>query len=120
MTNCEDPGKSDIQLRTIDTFFGMNDVDPFKYAIVNYKNDTRHKQEVTILIARLLLESSFNTKKLYDLLRFNCEVFATYCRTGQFRYDINMLFSAFNLLLCRNNSSSHIILGQNKLRKWLV
>lgn len=76
------PNKQAIQIRKLETVFDMNDVDK-TYQINNYENDNDEIRQSTVRCAELLCNSNFH----YHIWFFNCEHFATFCRTGIPRYS---------------------------------
>ena len=71
-----------IQKRKLETIFDMNVVD-HTYQINNYENDNDEMRLNTVQCAELLCSSNL----FYNIWSFNCEHFATFCRTGKPRYS---------------------------------
>jgi hypothetical protein len=54
---------------------------PKPFYLVNYRNDTPEKRQATVEIAKHFVKD-FAEIIRFDIVRRNCEHFATYCRTG--------------------------------------
>jgi len=72
-----------IQSRSLNDFFKINNVSPLDFVIVNYSHDSPEMLALTCLRA-LFLEQNPPTIT-YHAVYFNCESFATFCRSGYFR-----------------------------------
>lgn len=88
----------------------------YSFALIDYGVDSLAYQEKTVQIAQYLLENQ-GGGELYDLLKLNCEAFATYCRTGKARYSILL----YNLLSYHKSINLPLLkkhIGLNKSRKY--
>lgn len=72
-----------IQSRSLKDFFEVNDVSPHDYAIVEYSQDSPGMLALTLLRASFLEQNP--PLMPYNVAYFNCEGFATFCRSGYFR-----------------------------------
>jgi len=85
--------------------------------IVEYENDNDDMRKSTRIVANYLLKSLGSTA-LYQIVNFNCEHFATICRTGKWRYSTNDVIN--QMCYCIHfpiSSSSKINIGRLKLKK---
>ena len=69
-----------IQTQSLVNFFNVNDVSPHHYAIVHYDNDSAEMLELTFSRAKYLEMNPPNIE--YHAWFYNCEGFATFCRSG--------------------------------------
>ena len=72
-----------IQFRSLRDFFKINDVSHLDFAIVKYSHDSPEMLALTCLRAFFLQQNPPTI--LYNAAYFNCESFATFCRSGFFR-----------------------------------
>jgi len=69
-----------IQTVSLVNFFKVNDVSPIYYAIIDYDNDSAEMLELTYSRAKYLEMNPPNIE--YNAWFYNCEGFATFCRSG--------------------------------------
>lgn len=55
--------------------------------LVQYENDNEETRQSTRIIAHYFLNTMGSQRGLYRIASFNCEHFATVCRTGKWRYS---------------------------------
>jgi hypothetical protein len=84
-----DKDNSRIQTTTLPIFLAGSIQDLGKKTrrlyLVNYDGDTLEKQQETVKVAKEMLEKA--DEIVYNLATLNCESFAFYCRTGEWRSD---------------------------------
>ena len=68
--------------------------------LVHYENDTFEKQQETCQRAKEMLEKPYSCK--FHLLHLNCESFARFCRTGEWKSEQATVLKSFPLKKIRN------------------
>jgi hypothetical protein len=113
----DNAGEPSIQQRSLESFVNIGDVDRSVIILVEYENDSDEKLIATISFANVLMNSSANEQKnLYNIFMFNCEAFATYCRTGNLRYNNEIKLICTDLILPAH-SNKNMRIGPNKLKR---
>ncbi len=122
--NNQHKGQPSIQQRTMQSFIDVGNIDQSVVMLIEYENDNEKVQNLTVKLAHVLMNSSDNIQtELYNMFAMNCETFATFCRTGKFRYEllhlINSLLNVYidEILINSISSSKTCNKGQNKLRR---
>jgi len=114
--NNDRDNSSSIRLTSFEEFIEVGDI-MSSFALISYEDDNDEKRNISLNCANTLLNSESNVNsKLYDLVSFNCQHFATFCRTGQLRLAHDYIFDniyieVINLFNCGKRN-----IGQNKLR----
>lgn len=109
--------KPAIQQRSLESFVNIGDVDRSVIIMVEYNNDSDEKRNMTIKFADFLMNTSANKEnKLYNIVMLNCEVFATFCRTGNPRYQ-SEIENLCNDIIWHVHSNKNQYAGLNKLKR---
>jgi len=78
--------KATIRIDSVETF--MENANG-RCIVIEYENDNEEARQLTCEYAKFFLEAHGSTEGLYNIVSFNCEHFATFCRTSKWRYVIN-------------------------------
>jgi len=84
--------------------------------VIEYDNDNHESRLLTCYFAKFFLESHGSVQGLYNISSFNCEHFATFCRTGRWRLAINNFIH--QLCIQTKFSMKPYFVGQGKLKRF--
>lgn len=84
--------------------------------VIHYDNDNEELRLLTCYFAHFFLEAHGSKERLYNIYSFNCEHFATFCRTGKWRYVTNTFIDS----ICTQtlNNVKPYFLAQSKWKKF--
>ena len=117
------PATATINKTTVHDF--VNSTPSNEFCIVNYDNDNAEFNVQTVLVAKEFLkfyeENEDIRPQLYRFLSSNCECFATFCKTGQWRYSTSCLpIINYNLQTSHKGCFKFNVTDRNRVEKYAM
>lgn len=82
----ENESTAKIQKTNLQEFRGVSQ----DLVVIEYFQDTPQMRSLTVEIAQYLLDHDNNQPGIFNIVTRNCEMFATLCRTGNERYNLDI------------------------------